>query len=441
MSSEIANRLSEQTKHLVSRFEGRITRFRDRDDLLQLLRPLESDAADGFAREYFGPGEHTAIGIDGSRAFDERMQMMLFYANATGYSCPFSVDRHISFDLSKASRGDRLSASAAIPLWAEDFSDVLPDTPEIDLELEHSMERIPNSFMTLAELYLASRAMDRARIIFMDRPLSGTYSSLARDARLLMRKGSTNLAKLPGLEHHNTLMDISLAINLGAPFMSLPMRRRFTPHRMLRELMKEDLSRQELAERLDLDDKQLSAATKSLRKYNGNYGGALLEEAGPERIKLKKGVEGYWRRSVELARVYTERVYEKGEPPLSVGDEEWLTVLDVNAVALLMLLWLGERSMQRRVLLIGIAKGHDCHGHPQGRAPVRCREGCGETAVTPAEPEERQGVPEHPQRDEQRARDPVEDLGLRFRVLHDGRYPRRRVQSPRGRWSRGRSCS
>ncbi len=357
MSSEIASRLSEQTKNLVSRFEGRISRFRDRDDLLKLLRPLDRNSADDFAREYFGPGEHTAIGIDGSRAYDERMQMMLFYANATGYSCPFTVDREISFDLSRASRGDRdrLSASAAIPLWAEDFSDVLPDTPEIDLELEHSMERIPNSFMILAELYLASRAMDRARIIFLDRPLSGTYSSLARDARLLMKKGSTNLAKLPGLRQ-NTLMDISLAINLGAPFMALPSRRRFTAHRVLRELMKEGLSRQELAERLELDEKQLSAATKSLRKYNENYGGALLDEWGPDRIALKEGIAGYWRRSVELARVYTERVYEKGEPPLSVGDEEWLTVLDVNTVALILLMRLGESSMQKRVLLIGLAK-------------------------------------------------------------------------------------
>ena len=55
---------------------------------------------------------------------------------------------------------DRLSASAAIPLWAEDFSDVLPDMPEIELELEYSMERIPNAFMTLAEIYLATRATE-----------------------------------------------------------------------------------------------------------------------------------------------------------------------------------------------------------------------------------------------------------------------------------------
>ena len=73
MSSDIANKLSEQTKGLVSRFEGRMTRFGGRDDILGMLRPLDLEAADSFAREYFGEGEHIAIGIDGSRDFDERL--------------------------------------------------------------------------------------------------------------------------------------------------------------------------------------------------------------------------------------------------------------------------------------------------------------------------------------------------------------------------------
>jgi hypothetical protein len=356
MSSDIANKLSEQTKGLVSRFEGRMARFRGRDDLLGLLRPLDRTGADAFARSYFGEGEHTAIGIDGSRAFDERLQMMLFYANATGYTCPFRVGDEISFDLARAKRGAKLSATAAIPLWAEDFSDVLPDMPEIELELEYSMERIPNSFMTLAEIYLGTKATDSARIIFMDRPLSGTYSTLARDARLLMKKGSTNLGKLPGLEGRNTLMDLSLALNLGAPFMTIPHRKKFVPHRILRELMKEDLSSGELAHRLSLDERQLSSATKSLKRYNENYHGDLLDETGPHRLRLKDGVAGYWVRSVELARRYTERVYEQGESPLSVGDEEWLTILDVNTVSLVLLIWLCELSLQKKVLLIGMAK-------------------------------------------------------------------------------------
>jgi hypothetical protein len=356
MSSEIANKLSNLTEGLVSRFEGRMAAFQGRDDLLGLLRPLEEGDADAFAREYFGEGEHTAIGIDGSRAFDERMQMMLFYANATGYSCPFRVDEELSFDMKRAARASRLSATAAIPLWAEDFSDVLPDMPEIELELEYSMERIPNSFMTLAEVYLAIRAAEAARIIFMDRPLSGTYSTLARDSRLLMKKGTTNLSKLPGVDSRNTLMDLSLATTMGAPFMTTPVRKKFVAQRVLKELMKGDLSGDEVKRRLSLDDSQFSRALKRLKNYNEVYHGDLFEELGPHRLKLMEGVSEYWTRAVALADRYTNRVYVDGQSPLNVGDDEWLTILDVSAISLVLLIRLCELATKKRILLIGIAK-------------------------------------------------------------------------------------
>jgi hypothetical protein len=356
LSSEIANKLSEQTKGLVSRFEGKVARFGDRQDLLQLLRPLDRAAAQAYGREYFGEGEHLAIGIDGSRDFDERLQMMLFYANATGYSCPFHVDSDIRFDLTKAGRDGRLSATAAIPLWAEDFSDVLPDLPEVELELEYSMQRIPNAFMTLAEIYLATQATGRAKIIFMDRPLSGTYSTLARDARLLVRTNSSNLPRLPGQEKRDTLLDLGLAVSVGAPFLALPTRRRFAPHRVLRELMEGELSRSELARRLSLDERQLSSALRSLRRFDEKYAGRLLENLDGQTIKLRDGVKDYWSNSVELADGYAMRVYDRGEPPLNTGGDEWLTILDVNTISFILLQRLCELCAQNRVLLVGIAK-------------------------------------------------------------------------------------
>jgi hypothetical protein len=151
-------------------------------------------------------------------------------------------------------------------------------------------------------------------------------------------------------------MDLSLAVNLGAPFMAVPSRKKFVPHRVLSELMKEELSGEELARRLSLDDRQLARALKSLKKYDENYKGELFEELGPGRLKLREGVSGYWARSVELANLYTKRVYEKGESPLSVGDNEWLTILDVNTVTLVLLMQLCELAVQKRILLIGLVK-------------------------------------------------------------------------------------
>lgn len=356
MSSEIADRLSEQTKGLVSRFEGRVAGFGGRRDLLGLLRSLDKSAADSFAREYFGEGEHLAIGIDGSRDFDERLQMMLFYANATGYSCPFRVGSTMTFDLASARREGRLSASAAIPLWAEDFSDVVPDLPEVELELEYTLQRIPNAFMTLAELYLAVKATERAKVIFLDRPLSGTYSTLARDLRLLIKTRRTNLSRLPGEGRRNTLLNLNLALGMGPPSVAIPERARFTRYRALRHLMGGEMTPGELARQMSVDDRQLASVIKGVKAIDARYSGALLEGAEGETLKLREGVKGYWESSVELAESYAERVYEEGKPPLDAGEGEWLTILDVNSIALVLLMRLQELSIRKRILLVGIAK-------------------------------------------------------------------------------------
>ena len=49
-------------------------------------------------------------------------------------------------------------------------------------------------------------------------------------------------------------------------------------------------------------------------------------------------------------------MYERGEPPLTLGGDEWLTILDVNTVSLIMLQRLCQPSIQRKVMLVGIAK-------------------------------------------------------------------------------------
>src|SRR5437870_3272753 len=162
MSSEIAEKLSQQTSQLVSEFEKRLDAFSQRDDLMGLTIGLDSVGASSLAREYFGEGEHIATGVDGSRDYDERLQMMLFYSNATAYSCPFIVGEDVKFELKEARREAKLSATSAIPLWLEDVISVMPDLPEGDIELEHSIERIPNAFMTLGELYLALKAVEKA---------------------------------------------------------------------------------------------------------------------------------------------------------------------------------------------------------------------------------------------------------------------------------------
>jgi len=355
VSTEIAAELSKQTKDLISRFESRANSFSNRKDLTKLTVHVDAPSAERLARKLFGEGEHTAMGIDGSMDFDERLQMMLFYSNATAYDCPFRVGEHITFDLAAAHRDSKLAAAAAVPLWAEDLGNVFSAQPEIDLELEHSMEKIPNCFMTLGELYLAVLGASKASIIFLDRPMSGTFSTLSRDARNLIKRGESKLLKLPDARGA-TLFDMQLGISLGSPTMGVPTRRRYLPMAALKLLMNGPMTVQEIARTLRRSEPEVSRAVKRLKKMDKDWKGAIIQDRNGEKVELREGLSAYWERLSALSMAYAKRVLGQKEHPLSLGGDEYLTILDVNTVCLFLLCELHRLSRKGGPLLIGIAK-------------------------------------------------------------------------------------
>jgi hypothetical protein len=353
MSSQLAEDLSRQTRDLVDRFEKRADSFTGRKDLAQLALGVDVADAEDFARLRFGEGEHVATGIDGSMDYDERLQMILFYSNATAYDCPFNVGPKITFDLASVHRNSRLGASAAVPLWAEDLASVFSAQPEIDIELEHSMERIPNSFMTLGELYLANLATERSRIIFLDRPISGTFSTLSRDARNLLKRGESKLDRWGSGDV--SLLDIYLAVNLGASSVPVPKRRRFHRLGVLAGLVN-GKSLAEASKSLGLSESERGRVVKNIVALDRQYGNQLLSDSGPSSLKLTERAMGYWSRVSKLALGYSKAVFEQRRHPLAVSQEDYLTILDVNAMSLVTLWLLCDQARRRGVLLIGIAK-------------------------------------------------------------------------------------
>ena len=355
MSARIAEELSKQTRDLVSRFEQRANGFKGRDDLARLIVPVDVHDAEDCARGVFGKGEHIATGIDGSMDFDERLQMILFYSNATAYSCPFTVGEHVRFDLASARRDERLAASAAVPLWAEDLGSVFSREPELDIELEHSMDRIPNSFMTLGELYIALRAAEKSAVVFLDRPLSGTFSTLSRDARNLIKRGESRLSDW-GSRRDVTMLDIELAVGLGSPLMVVPTRRRFLPLAVVKRLLQGPAGLSELARSMGVTEAEARGAVNAVKRLDSRHGNTLLADSSDTVIKLTDSAAGYWQRVSSLALDYSSRVFEGERHPLAVGGDQYLTILDVNTMALVLLCMACEQARKSGSLLVGIAK-------------------------------------------------------------------------------------
>ena len=354
-SSDIAEVLSRQTRDLISKFEGRASFFSRRQDLAMLTVPASQKLAEKIALEIFGRGDHVATGIDGSMDYDERLQMILFYSNATAYSCPFKVGDSLKFELESAHRDSKLGASAAVPLWAEDLSSVFSSEPEIDLDLEHSMERIPNSFMTLGETYLAYLACSKSRLIFLDRPMSGTYSTLSRDARLLLRRGDNKLGKWAS-EKPLSALDVFLAVNIGSPSMRLPTRPRYLPFALLRSLLEGEGSVQELASRLRVSEGDAKRASARLAKLDKKFDGAILAKSSDSQLRVTEEVASYWERALALALDYSQKVFARARHPLALSGDSFLTILDVNTVTLFLLEGLFQKASETGTLLVGIAK-------------------------------------------------------------------------------------
>jgi len=373
---EMAQKLRSETSTLVEAFKSRAKKIRSSKELAVLMKPLDREIAVKAASEYLGLGEHLAMGIDGSMQIDELLEMFIFYANATAYVCPFTVSKdHVEFHLDQVSRDDRLSVSATVPLWMEDLSEIsdlqLLDT---DYQLNDASSKVTFAIMTMAELRTACKAIDsgEVRILFLDRPMSGTFPPLARDYRDLLRLKRFSLAGMETPAGPLTLLDMALAYNLGDGENYLPPRERFLPYVVVKMLLDgETHSIEEIGKKLNLDEKVLVQTLKRLRRIDSGSGNLLLSMGGRDdenQLRITDYARDYWKRVDFALNWILEKVFGGKEHPLSLGGERWLSARDLNVFNTLMMYKLRKISVEKKVLVVGIAK--DTAATDLGRAVI-----------------------------------------------------------------------
>ena len=344
-------------------FRNRIDMLRNRPEIVAQLRPLEGSNLHDL--EAILPEPHLAVGIDGSMDYDEVLEMLLFYVAASGYRCRFSIDgKQIKFDLLDAKRIENLFASAVVPLWEEDLLNVVRTTEQIETEVDFrsTMERIPFALMTMSELYLAWKAVSNGeiRILFLDRPFSGTYPSLYRDFSYMMRHRTVAFEGLETKEGKVERLDFHLASVIGSGGAYVPPRGVYLPHAALRFLMASPTAtKKELAESLAIDDETMQSLLRRLRVLNQRSGEQLIEAEDLESIRISDRAYSSWRRVRALTLEIAERIFNPPESvrhPLIMDNGKWVCVTELNALNLFLLETLVEEARRREVLVIGIAK-------------------------------------------------------------------------------------
>ncbi|MGC8936947.1 MAG: hypothetical protein ACP5KV_06270 [Candidatus Methanomethylicaceae archaeon] len=294
-------RLRLQTSNMAEIFVSRMTKLRGREDLRPCLRCASREKT---ARGIIEPGEYHAVGVDGSMEYDELLEMLLFYACATGFRCPFTVDDGIEFRLSEVERDSRLEASASVPLWMEDVSSVTGEEGFTDRELIWSAEKVPFAIMTMAELYLALRASEdpKVKVVFLDRPLHGTLSPLARDLRIILRNKRSALLNLKTSHGKPTLLDLGLVLVLGCGTGPIPRRRRYIPYLVIKFLLERgEASAGELIRYLGLKEGEEGLIERGIKWLTEKTGENFIEGDVHGSLRLRDGAKNFWPRVKELA--------------------------------------------------------------------------------------------------------------------------------------------
>jgi hypothetical protein len=348
--------LKASVSDLIRQFSSRVDGMKGRREYSLLIRRLDPSIAIEQASRFFGNGEFTAVGVDGSMDQAETLEMLLFYVNAIAYSAPFRVnDKSFTFYSSKLKKEDAIGASSAVPLWLEDLGAVADPTRDIESETEltSSIAQVSFSLMLLAELTCANKALEKddVRLLFLDRPLSGTFHSLSRDVRYLLRSQDSALSGIDGVDKDRLLGDVYLfnAIPFGK---TPPSHGSGTLHNVIWTML-HGSSLNEAVKSLALDEEAASSIKNSIIMRGRQFG--LLEETVPDDFRFKKEAKGYKERLYEMSRVVTERVFSNKSHPLLVGGK-WLNTRDLNTVNQILLVSLIERAKEKRALLLGITK-------------------------------------------------------------------------------------
>ncbi|MFP3132894.1 MAG: hypothetical protein RXR19_02120 [Nitrososphaeria archaeon] len=360
--SRLVKKIEEETNELIEKFNERVKEVKDYPQIIErLLKNLDNKRAVETAKSYFGVGEHKAYGIDGSMDYDERLETLIFYVNSVAYSCPFYIDQNsIKFDIRKAKKEEELSSYAAIPLWLEDLTEVYQEAEAFsEFELQTSIERIPYSMMTMAELWSAYMVMQNLNngILFMDRPISGTFATSLKDLRLALKSDIPNLTKIRLSNGYAKKLDLAIASVLGAGNIFVPRRFPYLTYSGIKVLIEQgESSADEIGKKLGLNEQEKEKLWKSIIDMDKKYNGELLDVAEIGKLKLREDVKDYWKRVSEVVKAVTIKAFKENEHPLRIDKENWLSVYDLGAINVYLIYMIYDMALKNRNLVIGLTK-------------------------------------------------------------------------------------
>jgi hypothetical protein len=347
--------------------------------------------ASRLAEEFFGSRRIRFAGVDGTEYKNGMFDLVVFYGGS--YAAKGSIDLDglkVEFEPRLVEEG--LGVSSCIPLYVNQIVELdqtlveVGEGGEVTSERQFSDEevvsnsQIANAVMTLSEFYLAYKIAsgdDHPNLLLMDRSLSTMLGSLMYDTR---ERKLWDISSFIGFEvdgqsvdRNDILYNRHRVINQDLMIPSprgdglrysiaylIESEGPLNIEEICKELGIEDVDRKDRVERF-LDS---SVKEGYLRKRGDKFSVAPVYERSWDRVKSA---------TVSLCR----RVFEEGdvENPLHLGEDRWLTVLDISFLTLFIYLMLIEECWRKNILLVGITKDTTARDFKTHLMPVMVAEG------------------------------------------------------------------
>ena len=339
------------------------------EDVKLLLRfGVDPASASSTAKDFFGSDSVEYIAIDGTTSVDQKLDLLVFYVGAFGYSGALRfLDDQVEIGDPTPLNQSSQAVSASIPLSEEDAATVFGQRTESGTEIE--TERLPSALMHLAEYHIALKAVasnPKLKVVLLDRPLAGDVAHLVWSTRDLVRN---HLSVLEGMETPAgkvTAFDLELSRMLVAnPDLKIP-----SPRSQLMKFAAvsclfggEELTLLEIMERLKADQSHIPRLRNELKELDTEF--HIFERTGgtegDAKFKLNYGVKDFRKRVVAAALQVCDHVFNpKSDHPLRIkagsGEERWITADDLDYLVLVLVLELTRRAWAEHLLPIGLIK-------------------------------------------------------------------------------------
>lgn len=331
-----------------------------------LVKSLDLDLAKACVLNILKPGAHQAIGIDGSMAYEERMEIVTSVVSIVGYTVPIYVseDGDLRVNLKEVRREDKYTVSTIVPIWVEDVNEVLGiDEFGALRSVESTLEDIPLSIMTFGEYYQALSSMrGGVEIVFLDRPLASSIHPCQASARRLIFErngGVLSMIRFNGVRM--SLPELYLAAYvgpIGPTAFKIPCRGYYRLPAILQRIISNggDAYKTELIRELRLSDKEFDVLINKLSRLNDHLGGGLVDEITVDKIILNPLIMDYWEKATKLIDYVGHRLFKGSHEHPLYYDGVWLGTQELNVITLLTIYELAREALLKNRLLVGIGK-------------------------------------------------------------------------------------